>query len=42
MIADSAAAGGLGSLAGKDPDAEIRRAAAGALRRLLRTKARTA
>jgi hypothetical protein len=40
MIADSAAAGGLGSLAGKDPDAEIKRAAARALRRLLRTRAR--
>jgi HEAT repeat protein len=42
MIADSAAAGGLGSLAGKDPDAEIRKAAAQALRRLLKTRARTA
>jgi HEAT repeat protein len=42
MIADSAAAGGLGSLAGKDPDAEIKRAAARALRRLLKTRARTA
>jgi HEAT repeat protein len=41
MIADSAAAGGLGSLAGKDPDAEVRRAAARALRRLLKTRART-
>lgn len=41
MIADSAAAGVLGSLAGKDPDAEIRRAAARALRRLLRTRARS-
>lgn len=42
MIADSSAAGGLGSLAANDPDAEIRKAAARALRRLLKTRAKNA
>jgi hypothetical protein len=39
MIADGAA--DLGSLAGKDPDPDIRKAAARALRRLLRTRTKT-